>query len=91
MQRTSLRGKWEHEPIFPSTGSMKKDGTFCAYFSHMVYDGEYAHTVRAEEIGPNMWEAIVEDADGELVHRMSDVYAAYYAAIDDALNWAAGQ
>ncbi len=91
MYREPLHGKWAHEPIFPAAVSQKPDGGYCAYFCHMVYDGEYALTVRVEEIGINAWDAIIEGKDGEVVHHMREPYATYHEAFNDALGWASGQ
>jgi hypothetical protein len=91
MYREPLRGKWSHEPIFPSTGAQKPDGTWFAYFCHMVYDGEYSHTVRVEEMGKDAWEATIEDSEGECFHRMREPYPTYREAFEDALGWASGQ
>lgn len=91
MYRESLYGKWEHEPIFPASGAMKPDGSFAAFFCHMFYDGEYEKTVRVEELGTNAWMAIIEDEEGEHVHRMGTEYASYHEAFDDAMGWVSGQ
>ena len=53
MHREKLCGKWEKEPTFPATGSLKPDGTHAAYFCRMFYNVEYAYTVRVEELGTN--------------------------------------
>lgn len=91
MYREPLSGKWSHEPIFPSSYSQKPNGGFSAYFCHMIYDGEYAQTVRVEEMGINAWEAFIEGIDGEMVHHMREPYETYHAAFEDALGWASGQ
>lgn len=91
MRREALCGKWEKEPTFPATGSLKPDGTFCAYFCHLIYDGEYAQTVRVEEMADNTWEAIIEDNEGEIFHRMRTEYSDPFEAANDAASWASGQ
>lgn len=91
MHREALYGKWEHEPIFPATGSMKSDGTHFAFFCHLLYDGEYTNTVRVEEIGNDAWVATIEDAEGDTVHRMGTQYESYQEAFDDSMGWATGQ
>ena len=91
MHRTPLHGKWSHEPIFPSSFSQKRDGGFSAYFCHMVYDGEYARTVRVEEMGDNAWEAFIEDETGEMIHHMREPYATRQEAFEDVIGWVSGQ
>ena len=91
MRKEALSGKWEKEPTFPATGSQKPDGTYCAYFCHLIYDGEHTQTVRVEEMADNTWEAIIEDIDGETVHRMSTEYSSPFEAVNDAADWASGQ
>ena len=91
MHREKLYGKWEKEPTFPATGSLKPDGTHGAYFCHMFYNGEYAYTVRVEELGTNAWEATIEDETEEPFQRMRETYQTYQEAMDDAVSWAAGQ
>lgn len=91
MHREPLSGKWEKEPTFPATGAMKPDGTYFAYFCHLFYDGEYAQTVRVEELADNTWEAIIEDVEGDTVHRMSTEYSSPFEAALDASHWASGQ
>ena len=91
MYREALNGYWEKEPTFPASRSMKPDGTHSAYFCHMIYNGEYAATVRVEELGMHAWEATIEDEDGEQVHRMRETYPTFHEAMDDATSWQAGQ
>jgi hypothetical protein len=90
MYQHHINDRWSREPIFPSSNSMKPDGSHCAYFCHVLYDGKVVGTVCAEEMGVDAWVAMVEE-DGEVVHKMRETYPSFHDAIEDMVSWYSGQ
>lgn len=91
MYRETVQGKWQKEPICPSTGSLKPDGTYGSYFCHLVYDGAYERTVLVDELFQHCWKAAILDYNGEQYHIMSAEYSTNEEAFQDAIDWNCGQ